>query len=421
MPPKRKQSKSNWRKRGASTEAELRAVRQRRDQERRTGGSVAHLADAALFRVDGKGGSSGAAPRRGGAQKPLWVDANVAPNPHTQPVRAAQAAPKAAPRRLPPPAVKLEKLRGALQRRRAQNAPAPPAAGGVDALDIWAAEPVAAPKRRHKLRAPEASAVPAVAAPAGGASYNPAADDHQALIGEAVGHELERQRREKLYRHPTFDHPEDDDGPDEDSLRWSRGAAFPRLPAPEAADGGEVVEDADADADAADADEGEGYSHRERSKLTISERNRQRRVREREAGEAAKRKERKAARQLDRVDTLLGEIGKEAKRLRKRQAAEASAAAARRPKLGKRKHEARMPDVLLTEELPSALRALPAQSSLLLDRYESLKARNIIEPRERVPKVRKARLKMVTTESHKGTRFKSPHALKAGIDLPAWM
>ena len=80
-----------------------------------------------------------------------------------------------------------------------------------------------------------------------------------------------------------------------------------------------------------------------------------------------------------------------------------------------------MPDVLLTEELPSALRALPAQSSLLLDRYESLKARNIIEPRERVPKVRKARLKMVTTESHKGTRFKSPHALKAGIDLPAWM
>ena len=137
--------------------------------------------------------------------------------------------------------------------------------------------------------------------------------------------------------------------------------------------------------------------------------------------QAAKRKEQKAARQLDRVDTLLGEIRKEAKRLRKRQAAEASAAAARRPKLGKRKHEARMPDVLLTEELPSALRALPAQSSLLLDRYESLKARNIIEPRERVPKVRKARLKMVTTESHKGTRFKSPHALKAGIDLPAWM
>ena len=35
--------------------------------------------------------------------------------------------------------------------------------------------------------------------------------------------------------------------------------------------------------------------------------------------------------------------------------------------------------------------------------------------------MRKARLKMVTTESHKGTRFKSPHALKAGIDLPAWM
>ena len=37
--------------------------------------------------------------------------------------------------------------------------------------------------------------------------------------------QAERQRREKLYRHPTFDHPEDDDGPDEDSLRWSRGAA----------------------------------------------------------------------------------------------------------------------------------------------------------------------------------------------------
>ena len=101
MPPKRKQSKSNWRKRGASTEAELRAVRQRRDQERRTGGSVAHLADAALFRVDGKGGSSGAAPRRGGAQKPLWVDVNVAPNPHTQPVRAALGMRKVCPLRSP--------------------------------------------------------------------------------------------------------------------------------------------------------------------------------------------------------------------------------------------------------------------------------------------------------------------------------
>ena len=53
--------------------------------------------------------------------------------------------------------------------------------------------------------------------------------------------------------------------------------------------------------------------------------------------------------------------------------------------------------------------------------FPATQARNIIEPRERVPKVRKARLKMVTTESHKGTRFKSPHALKAGIDLPAWM
>ena len=35
--------------------------------------------------------------------------------------------------------------------------------------------------------------------------------------------------------------------------------------------------------------------------------------------------------------------------------------------------------------------------------------------------VRKARLRMTTVESHKGTRFKSPHALKAGIELPAWM
>ena len=78
----------------------------------------------------------------------------------------------------------------------------------------------------------------------------------------------------------------------------------------------------------------------------------------------------------------------------------------------------REPEVLLSDEQPASLRALPVQHSLLDDRYDSLQARNLIETRSRAPKRRRAKRKEVLRESHKDTRYKSPHLRGP---LPAWL
>ena len=90
MPPKRKQSKANWRKRGAAFEEAALAARQRRDQDLRTGGSFSGLSDADLFSVTGKDGKD-TAPRGGRAQRrPLYTERNVAANPHVPIVSKAK-------------------------------------------------------------------------------------------------------------------------------------------------------------------------------------------------------------------------------------------------------------------------------------------------------------------------------------------
>ena len=86
--------------------------------------------------------------------------------------------------------------------------------------------------------------------------------------------------------------------------------------------------------------------------------------------------------------------------------------------MGRLKYEAKRPDVLLSDELPDSLRALPVEGSLLHDRFESLQARNLIEVRKRAPRQRKAKRKAVLREAFKDKRFKSPFG---SVETPAWM
>ena len=81
--------------------------------------------------------------------------------------------------------------------------------------------------------------------------------------------------------------------------------------------------------------------------------------------------------------------------------------------------------MLLTEELPANLRslpAMPAREGLMNDRFKSMQARNLIEPRKQAPKNRTRKMKTVTKNAAKDIHYTSPHELKGGgRKLPAWL
>ena len=64
------------------------------------------------------------------------------------------------------------------------------------------------------------------------------------------------------------------------------------------------------------------------------------------------------------------------------------------------------------------MRQMVAEGSLLIDRFESMKARNMIETRDKRPTT-KRKVRAVLRESAKGTKYKSPHGW-AG-KMPAWV
>ena len=412
MPPKRKQSKANWRKRGAEFEEATLTARQKRDQDVRTGGSFSGMADAELFSVTAGATSSAAtAPRAGRTQerKALYTERNLAANPHV-PIVSKELT-RGAKERAPSHSMKMRKLRERAARRSAQplkpgDPPPPPV------YDLWGdssatASAVSLRSQRGKAAQPEPDPLgrPAVQVPAAGASYNPSREAHQELLGRAVGHELERLRKQEVHR----------------------SGAFSGVPVPAEGVGinredGEGKEEQGGEEQEGDGEGGEW--HREREKLTLAKRKRLKRARELEKEQRAEAAERKRARQLGRVGALVSEIKKEEKGLAERQAAEAEAEAKRPRKLGKLKFDAGRPEVLLTEELPANLRTLPAvppREGLMNDRFKSLQARNLIEPRRKASKNRTRKVNKVTKNSAKDTKYKSPHALKAGLKLPAWM
>ena len=88
-------------------------------------------------------------------------------------------------------------------------------------------------------------------------------------------------------------------------------------------------------------------------------------------------------------------------------------------KLGPRKHIQKRPDVLLSDEQPSAMRQMGGEGSLLDDRFESMQARNLIEVRDKNMKPTRRHLKKVLREGSKDGKYKSPHGF-AG-KMPAWM
>lgn len=456
---KKKQSKASWRKRGASIEEALRVAREGADQDRRTGGALGSVKSERLFSLDTKPGKGGREQKlsrreRREAQPPLHVDTVVAGNPHIKPIseprpkpakkrqREAEpgaAAPAAAAPARPAKRSKAGKIKAP---KPVPVLPAPGPAGQLPRTslgglsDVWAeggcaeggAEGGPSLRRRparagpSSLHAPEPTgkaSVPRVRVPSEGASFNPPAEAHAPLLAAAVGHELERERREER---PAW--------------RLEREAI-------EAAARRALVDQASTTSlplreGSGEGDEGSGGEEEEEEagvpivrravsdrKKTAAQLNRSRRAREREQEAAAAREQRKREVQLGRLGPILSQLSKEERgRERRREAAE-ERESARRKRLGKLKYEERRPEVLLSEELGSSLRALPrpAEVDLLADRFDSFKERNLVEVRKRAGKPRRARRQEVTKESHRDRRYNAA-GQPLGFDkspAPVWV
>ena len=88
-------------------------------------------------------------------------------------------------------------------------------------------------------------------------------------------------------------------------------------------------------------------------------------------------------------------------------------------KFGGKRYQAKREDVLLSDEQPEAIRSIVPEGSLLEDRFESMRARNLVETRDFNLKPTRRHRRTVLRESAKDTKYKSPHGW-AG-KMPAWL
>ena len=433
----KRQSQKSWRKRGAPLEEEALRVRREADKDRRTGGSISKLSTSQLFAIDSGKQQAATVSRKqalraGAPAKQLMVDKIIATN---QFIKTVDGPPTASskPNVLSNAALlvrdKIGKARKAASRtltHRAARAAAlaanpPPQA---DTLDIWGSVAsgqmeqrvvTKACRRSAKRRAPEGSTEnAAVKVVADGASWNPAYDAHQELLATATVHELERLRKEKVHRVEALFGTGDD---------FEGRVPLPKQIKPQDATEDNVDED-DEDEDDEDMSDGEAGAKAgaEKPKVTAAQRKKRERARERERAAAAAKAEKAREKQLSRVGNLLSEIKQESKELTAKQQAEAAWLAVKPKKLGPKRYEPKRPEVMLTEELPSSLRNMTTEGSLLADRFDSMQARNLIEVRDRrplghAPGRRKRR--SVLTEGSKDIKYKSPYGI-AG-PTPAWL
>ena len=430
----KKQSTASWRKRGKAFEAAALAAREQVDLERRTGGSVSGLTNEQLFELQPAVPQSKVVvghrtkPVGDVSRKSLSVERKLAANPFIPtvvkpPSQKQRAGPSK--RTLAIRDKVARAVKGLVQHRAQAALAAITAPPQQEALDVWGggADEAGARAKRQR-RPPEASTVSvAVVMPAEGASWNPTASAHKELLDQAVGHELERLRREQLHRNSLFHHSDDESEDEETTARLAAER--------EAAQSAPLLQDAPgADEDGENEDEeGEAAErsawHVDKEKLTKAQRNRRERAKEREREERAAAAERKRERQLGRVGTLLSELKKESAELRARQEHEAAWAAVLPKKLAGKRYMPKRPDVLLSEEQPSALRQMSTEGSLLADRFDSLQARHFVEVR--VQRKRKGKFgphgqkggrRIIQKDSNKSLLYKSPHYRGP---LPAWM
>ncbi|KAJ0405720.1 hypothetical protein ATCC90586_005878 [Pythium insidiosum] len=220
---------------------------------------------------------------------------------------------------------------------------------------------IAQPKRvastRHKVKK--------VAVPAPGQSYNPDFDSHQDVLAAAVAQELERQEKRKEQLEPLAT------GMSAETLEFIKS--------------GDEDEDDDDDYEEIDGAEGATRKRRAPEKLTRSQRNKRARHKQMELEHKAKRGEKALVKQINVVNHILNDIVKDEKQSQQKQELKKVLAEQKLEEeplvkvAGKLTKLERDTPVLLSDELTGSLRTMRPKGNPLLDRFDSLHKRNMIE------------------------------------------
>lgn len=251
------------------------------------------------------------------------------------------------------------------------------------------------------------SQVPAVEVIPAGASYNPAFEDHQALLREAHEVELQREKEaEKLERQLAL--PASEQAATQESVfrEMCEGLL-------EESDGEDEPGCAEQPAEQPAADEGAAEKtspagaagpEKRMEKKTEQQRRREKAARKLRVQQAALRAARLQHQELFRLRGIkaqvarrLAELARRREQRRRRRLEEAN----KPRRLGRLKYQAPDIDVQLSSELAGSLRTLKPEGNILRDRFKSFQKRNMIEPRERAKFKRKYKVKLVEKRAYR--------------------
>lgn len=147
--------------------------------------------------------------------------------------------------------------------------------------------------------------MPAVEVADPGASYNPDAEQHQDLIGEALVQEKRRLSTERRMKHMTWNQQRVLRGKDPTEMLAAQEVG-------EGEEGVALLEDAGdgktSAAAAGDEDEEDGSRAVQNNKMTRAQRNKQARVREQERQLRERRQAKRRRQQENRVEAIVGEV-----------------------------------------------------------------------------------------------------------------
>lgn len=250
-------------------------------------------------------------------------------------------------------------------------------------------------KRQPKIplrRYQKPSLVPPIEVPHPGSSYNPAYDDHQALLGEALEVEIKRLKEEQhIDRVLTAMLPTRREAPTEATklAEMSQGLF-------------EHTDESESEGDAK-------ASHANPPVRAEDRKTKKKRRREREQQkirwEAKKRKEERIAMNkvfnIKNINAEIRQMEAKAMRTQLRNEDRLVERMYKPHKMSRFKFEEPDKELKLSEELTDSLRTLKPEGSVLEDRYKSLQKRNIIETRKQFKFVAKHKPKVAMKRDHR--------------------
>jgi len=253
------------------------------------------------------------------------------------------------------------------------------------------------PTKKRKIKPPPTismkppDTVPAIHAPHPGASYNPTFEDHQTLLKIAHEEEVVKlQQKQRIHSQQPV--------PSE--------LLSPALIPEDTVDKDKDISEDEIENNEKNDNEDETMKQaKNQRKKTKAERNKEKRKFAKFKEERENKTKKVFRKELEKLPEIIQNVESELTEREKQQAEKAIAAEEKAnlplKKIGKYPVKKLPIDVQLQEELSESLRTLKPEGNLFRDRMASLEERNIIEPRVKVKKKRKYKLREFEKSSYK--------------------